>query len=104
MRERSAELATLRTMGFSDTLVATLVLPRAAFPCVIGALLGLGLAAAFPHVLPVLMSNEGFPSPQMTLSVYLWGAAGAAAVALASAALPILQLSRMAIAATLSGH
>ncbi len=61
VRERSAELATLRTMGFSDTLVATLVFAEAAFALCHGALLGLGLAAAFPHVLPVLMSNERLP-------------------------------------------
>lgn len=104
VRERFAELATLRTMGFSNVLVATLVFAEAAFPCVIGALLGLGLAAIFPHVLPILLPNEGMPPPYMTVSVYLWGAAGAAAVAMASAALPVLKLSRMDIAATLSGH
>ena len=46
VRERLAEFAALKTMGYSDRLVMLLVFLEAALPCVAGAVLGLGLAAA----------------------------------------------------------
>jgi putative ABC transport system permease protein len=43
-RERIPELAVLKTLGFTDSAVATLVLCEAVLVCVIGAALGIGLA------------------------------------------------------------
>ncbi len=45
VRERLAEFATLKTIGFSDRGVIGLVFAEAAIPCLLGAALGVGLAA-----------------------------------------------------------
>jgi putative ABC transport system permease protein len=44
VRERVPELAVLKTLGFSDTQVLTLIFLEAVFLCVIGAAIGMGLA------------------------------------------------------------
>ena len=45
VRERIPELAVLKTLGFSNGLVTTLVLAEALFLCMLGGLIGMGLAA-----------------------------------------------------------
>jgi putative ABC transport system permease protein len=44
MRERIPEFAVLKTLGFSDNKVLTLILLEAVFLCVVAAAIGLGLA------------------------------------------------------------
>jgi putative ABC transport system permease protein len=44
VRERTPELAVLKTLGFSDRTVLALILLEAAFLCVVAGLIGLGLA------------------------------------------------------------
>ncbi len=44
VRERIPELAVLKTLGFSDTTVLTMILLEAVILCVVAALVGLGLA------------------------------------------------------------
>ncbi len=46
VRERIPEFAVLKTVGFSDRRIAALVFLEAALPCIAGAVLGTGLAAA----------------------------------------------------------
>ncbi len=106
VRERFAEFATLKTIGFSDRAVLLMVVLEAALPCVLGAFLGVGVAdiltKALPHVLP---PSAGLPPmPTMTGMVFAWAIGCSALVALASAALPALRLSRMDIATALSGR
>ena len=105
VRERFAEFAALKTIGYSDRVVLLLVFLEAAIPCVAGAAIGIGLAALLAgevnHILP---PGWALPVPVMTLRVYLFAAAGAAVVALASSILPALKLSRMDIATALSGR
>jgi putative ABC transport system permease protein len=43
-RERVPELAVLKTLGFSDAVVALLVLGEAVLLCMVGATVGLGIA------------------------------------------------------------
>lgn len=45
VRERIPELAVLKTLGFSNGLVTSLVLAEALFLCMLGGLIGMGLAA-----------------------------------------------------------
>jgi putative ABC transport system permease protein len=105
VRERLAEFATLKTIGFSDTGVILLVFAEAAIPCLLGAAFGVTLAAFISKVMPgFLPPGQGFPLPTMTPMVFIWAAVCAAAVALASAALPALRLKRMDIATALSGR
>ena len=91
VRERFAEFATLKTIGFSDRAVTRMVVLESALPCVTGAALGVGLAAMLARQIPELMPPKfGMPMPTMSPMVMLWAAAAAFAVALLSAALPDL--------------
>jgi putative ABC transport system permease protein len=105
VRERFAEFATLKTIGFSDRAVAIMVVLEAAAPCVLGAALGVALAALLARQIPALMPpGFGLPLPTMTGTVFLWAAISAFGVALASAILPVLRLRQMDIATALSGR
>jgi putative ABC transport system permease protein len=106
VRERLAEFATLKTIGFHDRAVVLLVFLEAALPCLLGAVLGVGLAAFLSGQLPKLFPpGQGTPPlPTMTAMVFVWAAIAATIVALVSAALPALRLKRMDIATALSGR
>jgi putative ABC transport system permease protein len=104
VRERFAEFATLRTLGFSDRGVIFLVFAEAIIPCLLGAVCGVGLAALvssnISHLVPASVGTP--PAPTVDAIVLLWAALSATVVALASSALPALRLSRMDIATALS--
>jgi putative ABC transport system permease protein len=106
VRERFAEFATLKTIGYSDWGVIGLVFAEAAIPCFLGAILGVGLSAWLsgmtPHLMPPSMGTP--PLPRVTLMVAVWAGFCALVVALASSALPALRLKRMDIATALSGR
>jgi putative ABC transport system permease protein len=105
VRERFAEFATLKTIGFSDRAVMIMVVLEAAMPCVLGAALGVALAALLARQIPALMPpGFGLPLPTMTGTVFLWAAISAFGVALASSVLPVLRLRQMDIATALSGR
>jgi putative ABC transport system permease protein len=105
VRERFAEFATLKTIGFSDRAVMIMVVLEAALPCVLGAALGVALAALLARQIPALMPpGFGLPLPTMTGTVFLWAAISAFGVALASSVLPVLRLRQMDIATALSGR
>jgi putative ABC transport system permease protein len=105
VRERFAEFATLKTIGFSDWGVIGLVFAEAAIPCLLGAGLGVGLAEVLASIIPRFVPpGQGVPVPTMTMTVLAWAVACAALVALASSALPALRLKRMDIATALSGR
>ena len=105
VRERFAEFATLKTIGFSDASVIALVVMETALPCLLGAVCGVAAAAWLAQQLPALMPPTwGIPTPTMSPSVFLWAQLSACALALASSALPVLRLRRMDIASALSGR
>lgn len=105
VRERLAEFATLKTFGYSDSILVGLVVVEAALPCLLGAGCGVAMAAWMARQLPKLMPPMfGLPPPTMSPSVILWALASACALALASTALPVLRLRRMDIASALSGR
>ena len=105
VRERFAEFATLKTIGFSDRAVTAMVVLESALPCMIGAVLGVGIAAVLAGQIPKLMPPTfSMPMPTISPAVMLWAAAAAFAVALLSAALPVLRLRQMDIASALSGR
>ncbi|HWY64774.1 MAG TPA: ABC transporter permease [Rhizomicrobium sp.] len=105
VRERFAEFATLKTIGFSDNGVIALVFAEAAIPCLLGAGLGIGFAALISNVMPhFLPPGQGLPIPSMTVMVFIWAGLCAALVAFASSALPALRLKQMDIATALSGR
>ena len=105
VRERFAEFATLKTIGFSDWGVIGLVFAEAAIPSILGAALGVGIAQIIASLVPrVGQGIGGFPMPRVTGDVVLYAMACAALVALISSALPALRLKRMDIATALSGR
>jgi putative ABC transport system permease protein len=105
VRERFAEFATLKTIGYSDSAVVGLVVAEAALPCLLGAACGVAVAAWLAQLLPALMPPMfGIPTPTMSPSVFLWAQVSACALALASTVLPVLRLRRMDIASALSGR
>jgi putative ABC transport system permease protein len=105
VRERFAEFATLKTIGFSDGGVIGLVFAEAAVPCLLGAGLGIGLATIISNIIPhFLPPGQGLPIPTMEVMVFVWAFLCAALVAFISAALPALRLKQMDIATALSGR
>lgn len=105
VRERFAEFATLRALGYRDGAVMAMVVLEAAVPCVAGAGLGMAMAAFLAHHLQAVMPPSfGIPRPTITAAVYAGAFASAFVLAFASAVLPILRLRRMDIAAALSGR
>jgi putative ABC transport system permease protein len=105
VRERTAEFATLKTIGFSDKGVMALVFLEAALPCILGAAMGVAFAGWVAHELPALLPpGNGAPIPRVNAGVLVWAAIAASAVALLSTALPALRLKQMDIATALSGR
>jgi putative ABC transport system permease protein len=105
VRERLAEFATLKSFGYSDLLVIGLVAVEAALPCLLGAGLGVTVAAWLAQQLPSLMPPTfGIPLPTMAPSVFLWAEASACLLALGSTVLPALKLRRLDVASALSGR
>jgi putative ABC transport system permease protein len=103
VRERRAEFATLRTLGFSIARLVALVIAEAALPCLLGAICGVALAGWLaPHLPDLMPPGFGIPTPTMSKTVFLWAEACACALAIGSTVLPIYRLSRLNIAAALS--
>jgi putative ABC transport system permease protein len=103
VRERIPEFAVLKTLGFSDSGVIMLVFAEAAVPCLLGAVIGLGLAAVFAQKLPSLMPPSFYlPAPYLPAWLLGVGVLCAVLVALLSAVIPAWRLRRLDIAAALS--
>lgn len=98
-RERTPELAVLKTLGFSDRAVFFLLVGEAVVACVVGAIIGLGLAmVAFPYAAKFV---PGLSIPMVVIEV---GVMGAVLVALISAAVPAFRASRLEIVDALAGR
>ena len=84
VRERTGELAVLKTVGFGDGRVLRLVLGESLFLALFGGILGIvGAAAAAPHLSRFMYgANIRLPAPQMALGIVLALLAGALAGAL----------------------
>jgi putative ABC transport system permease protein len=92
VRERTTELAVLKTVGFTDRKVLVLLVAESVLVCVAAALAGLGLASiAFP------LAAKYIPGLGMPMSVVEIGIVGAVLVALISVSVPGLRASRLRI-------
>jgi putative ABC transport system permease protein len=95
VRERTGELAVLKTVGFSDRGVLALVLGESLLLAILGGALGIGLAKVF--------TLGGDPTNGMLVSFYLppWGIAAGASLALAvgllAGVLPALAAMRLQV-------
>jgi len=100
IRERVPELAVLKTLGFSDGAVLGFVLAEAFALCLIGGLLGLGVATLAGYA---IAAAANFP---LTVNYKVWSA-GLIAIALLSIAtglLPALRARRITIVDALAGR
>jgi putative ABC transport system permease protein len=103
IRERIPELAILKTIGFSDGRVTTLVLAEAVLLMALGG--GLGMAAA-TGVLPMVNGATGgrFPPLIVTGETWLYALALALGLALAVGGPPAWRARRLRIIDALAGH
>ncbi len=103
VRERVAEFAVLKTLGFSGGSVTALVFAEAAAPCLLGAACGFAIALGVSSriaALPVLQ-KLGVAPPTLTPGVFATGFVFATLVAFAGAVLPAWRIQRLDIAAAL---
>ena len=97
VRERTAELATLKTLGYSDTSLLGLVLAESVTLFIVAALIGLAIAAALFPLARNFIGVAFLPS-----SVVVIGAMLAIAAAVLSAIVPALRASRLNIVQALA--
>lgn len=103
VRERTSELAVLKTVGFADWAVLALVGLEALLLCLCGAAAGLLMTAAlFPLVAAQMPDVSAYlGTPRLAPNVYLGGLAIALALTLLSAAVPAWRAKRLEIVAAL---
>ncbi len=93
IRERTPELAVLKTLGFGDRAIFMMVVGEGLVICIAAAFIGLGVATAvFPY------AGKIVPGLSMPLVVVGFGLIGAVFVALISAALPAMRAMRLPVA------
>ncbi|XQA63108.1 ABC transporter permease [Xanthomonas sacchari] len=103
VRERIPELATLKTLGFQDRTVLSLVIVESVLLIVLGGLLGMALAAA---AIPVLASASrgALPVHAVPLQTWLIGAALMLVIGVVVGLLPALRAQRLKIVDALAGR
>jgi putative ABC transport system permease protein len=104
VRERIPELGVLKTLGYSDAKVLTLILVEALLLSLVAA--GLGLTAA-STVFPILMNSipgAGLEGLRVPMEVFVWGSGIAILLALASGAPPAWRAKRLKIVDALAGR
>ena len=102
VRERIPELATLKTLGFKDGTVLTLVMGEAVLLVGLGGLIGLGLAAlALPLMAPQTM---GLLPPNVPAQTWAMGLGLIVAIGLVVGVLPALRAKRLKIVDALAGR
>ncbi len=103
VRERTSELAVLKTIGFSDGAVLGMVLAESVLLVLLGGVLGLGLAAVLS---PVLSAGSGgvITLPPIGWRSWLLGLGLMAGIGLLVGALPALRAMRLNIVDALAGR
>jgi len=99
LRERTPELAVLKTVGFSDRRILLLMLAESIALCLLAGALGLALGAA---LLPMARALVGFA--HMPLIVVAAGLGFAVLLALVAGAVPALRGSRLQVVDALAGR
>lgn len=95
-RERVSELAVLKSIGFADGTLATLVLCEAVLLCVVAAAIGLFLASALLQVIGGLSGGD-IPSIKLSGEVIAYGLTAAVSIALASTVPAAWRTKRLSI-------
>lgn len=100
VRERIPELAILKTLGFTDGNVLGFVLAEAAAICVIGGLLGLGVAT----MIGIAIGGGGNFPLAVDERVWITGVIAIVGLSLAVGLLPALRAGRLSIVDALAGR
>ena len=100
IRERTTELALLKTLGFSDGKLFWIVLCEVLTLCIVAAALGLALAT---WVLPVARHFTNI-NVTMPASVVLAGLGLAALLAIVTATVPAMRARRLQVVDALAGR
>jgi putative ABC transport system permease protein len=103
VRERIPEIGVLKTVGFSNRSVLTLVLAEGAALLLLGAAIGLLLAMLVVSAVRLKMGGS-FPLDPIGWEIWLQGLILAVMVGLAVGALPALRGMRLRIVDALSGR
>jgi putative ABC transport system permease protein len=99
IRERTPELAVLKTLGFSDRSIFLMVVGESLLICIAAVLAGLALATGvFPY------TAKFIPGLSMPPTVVGFGLIGAVTVALITAAPPALRAARLQVVDALAGR
>lgn len=103
VRERTGELAVLKTIGFSNRSVLAMVLAESVLLLVIGGVVGLGLATL---IIPVVSANSGgtLNLPTVGADSWLLGLALMALIGALVGALPAWNAMRLNIVDALAGR
>jgi putative ABC transport system permease protein len=96
VRERTNELAVMKTLGFSSYTVTSLVMGEALLITLLGAAIGLLLAAMVAQGLGEAI-QQFFPSLGMPGSAYAYGALLAVVLGVLAGALPCAQAFQLKI-------
>lgn len=99
-RERTTEIAVLKTLGFSDGLILCLVAAEALLLSVAGGVIGCGIAFLLFRRLD-FTANGLFPNFRVLPETLGWGILLAVAMGLVSGLVPALQAARLQIAGAL---
>ena len=95
-RERTSEVAVMKTVGFSDRRVFSLIIIEAAVISLTGAFIGLGLAVLLPIVTG--FGNGGFfPGFRVTPGTVLVGSVVALVLTVASGVFPAWQAAKLPV-------
>lgn len=103
VRERIPELATLKTLGFTDGTVLVLVMVESVLLVVIGGLVGLGLASA---IMPGVSAASGgmIALPRVPAQTWLIGLGLMIGIGIIVGVLPALRAQRLKIVDALAGR
>ncbi|MFT4179816.1 MAG: ABC transporter permease [Thermomonas sp.] len=103
VRERTSELAVLKTIGFTSTSVLGMVLAESVLLVLIGGVLGLGLAAVLAPIVSGA-SNGAINLPAIGWRSWSLGLALMAGIGLLVGALPAIRAMRLNIVDALAGR
>ena len=103
VRERTSELAVLKTIGFSDVSVLAMVLAESLLLLVLGGVIGLGLASV---IIPVVSAGSGgmLNLPPVGGGSWILGVVLMVAIGLLVGALPAIRAMRLNIVDALAGR
>ena len=103
VRERTSELAVLKTIGFSNHAVLGIVLAESVLLLLLGGVIGLGLASL---IIPVVSAGSGgmLNLPSVGASSWILGLVLMVAIGLLVGALPAMRAMRLNIVDALAGR